>query len=505
MKRWLALSEIAALRLDGLPATARGLHSLAEREGWRNDPHFARARQGRGGGWEFAFERLPMRAQLDYAARHVDAERHRGAAAELAPQGDMAVAGGAERDARLAVIAVADGLARSADLPRRAADPLFARLYNDGEVAVSPWVRDLVGSVSPRSLARWRGAYKRDANDLAFDRSASRKGTSVLDRAEGGEVRAHVLALIGRRPQAHVLDTANPHGVTKAQVGLGNVDNTSDADKPVSTAQQAAFDKRMQVRQSAATLPTGQALTVANCGRFFTAEYGAAGWTVTLPDTATLEDGWHVTFEGTGLAQWGTDGSNATIVTHDLLKNIDYRGHASPTFHMLGRGEVFTVYWLAAEDRFVAECRAQPSEVQAERGITGGAAWQSSPTAWTLLSFNSDYADHVAFAKVAGGFRAPVSARFVANAQAHYTALSAGGVSANAWVSPGLGQGGGVAPTKGANWRRYVNTQDTGVETCRWTVDARPGDYIICYMITGHAGVWEWVNDRFLNVEMIGR
>jgi hypothetical protein len=31
--------------------------------------------------------------------------------------------------------------------------------------------------------------------------------------------------------------TGNPHAVTKAEVGLGNVDNTSDADKPVSTAQ----------------------------------------------------------------------------------------------------------------------------------------------------------------------------------------------------------------------------------------------------------------------------
>ena len=29
----------------------------------------------------------------------------------------------------------------------------------------------------------------------------------------------------------------NPHGTTKADVGLGNVDNTSDANKPVSTAQ----------------------------------------------------------------------------------------------------------------------------------------------------------------------------------------------------------------------------------------------------------------------------
>jgi len=41
----------------------------------------------------------------------------------------------------------------------------------------------------------------------------------------------------------HVNNTNNPHNVTKAQVGLGNADNTSDADKPVSTAQQAEFLK----------------------------------------------------------------------------------------------------------------------------------------------------------------------------------------------------------------------------------------------------------------------
>lgn len=39
---------------------------------------------------------------------------------------------------------------------------------------------------------------------------------------------------------AHVNDTANPHAVTKSQLGLPNVDNTSDANKPVSTAQAAA-------------------------------------------------------------------------------------------------------------------------------------------------------------------------------------------------------------------------------------------------------------------------
>ena len=48
-------------------------------------------------------------------------------------------------------------------------------------------------------------------------------------------------------PIAHASDTANPHTVTKAQVGLGNVDNTSDANAPVSTAQQTALDLKVDL------------------------------------------------------------------------------------------------------------------------------------------------------------------------------------------------------------------------------------------------------------------
>ena len=40
---------------------------------------------------------------------------------------------------------------------------------------------------------------------------------------------------------SHEDNKENPHGVTKDQVGLGNVDNTSDMDKPVSTAQATAI------------------------------------------------------------------------------------------------------------------------------------------------------------------------------------------------------------------------------------------------------------------------
>jgi len=45
----------------------------------------------------------------------------------------------------------------------------------------------------------------------------------------------------------HVSDTSNPHSVTATQVGLGNVDNTSDAGKPVSTATQTALNLKADI------------------------------------------------------------------------------------------------------------------------------------------------------------------------------------------------------------------------------------------------------------------
>lgn len=41
---------------------------------------------------------------------------------------------------------------------------------------------------------------------------------------------------------AHIANKENPHEVTKAQIGLENVDNTSDKDKPISTATQTSLD-----------------------------------------------------------------------------------------------------------------------------------------------------------------------------------------------------------------------------------------------------------------------
>jgi hypothetical protein len=41
----------------------------------------------------------------------------------------------------------------------------------------------------------------------------------------------------------HIENKDNPHNVTKENVGLDNVDNTSDLEKPISNAVQAALDE----------------------------------------------------------------------------------------------------------------------------------------------------------------------------------------------------------------------------------------------------------------------
>ena len=58
----------------------------------------------------------------------------------------------------------------------------------------------------------------------------------------------------------HISDTSNPHSVTRAQVGLGNVDNTADLDKPISTATQTALDGKQATISDLETIRSGAAL-----------------------------------------------------------------------------------------------------------------------------------------------------------------------------------------------------------------------------------------------------
>lgn len=64
----------------------------------------------------------------------------------------------------------------------------------------------------------------------------------------------------------HVASTSNPHSVTKSQVGLGNVDNTSDLNKPISTATQAALDGKQNTLTFDSTPTAGSSNPVTSAG-----------------------------------------------------------------------------------------------------------------------------------------------------------------------------------------------------------------------------------------------
>lgn len=71
-------------------------------------------------------------------------------------------------------------------------------------------------------------------------------------------------ALDAKSPIASPTFTGTVAGITSAMVGLGNVNNTSDAAKPVSTATQAALDTK--ANRAATVLVPSATATPANNG-----------------------------------------------------------------------------------------------------------------------------------------------------------------------------------------------------------------------------------------------
>ena len=61
----------------------------------------------------------------------------------------------------------------------------------------------------------------------------------------------------GKIAYDHSQSTGNPHNITKADIGLGNVDNTSDLNKPISTATQLALNTKADINN----IPTKTSFT----------------------------------------------------------------------------------------------------------------------------------------------------------------------------------------------------------------------------------------------------
>ena len=151
--------------------------------------------------------------------------------------------------------------------------PLAGDMYNIGESAPYRvymydanlgWtdIGQIQGPTGPAGKSAYVAAVEAgySGNEDTFNAQMSAVATHVSDTNNPHGVTKAQVGLsnvdnVKQAPYTHVSDKANPHGVTKAQVGLGNVDNTSDANKPVSTAQQAAINA-CKVKKNTISLPT---------------------------------------------------------------------------------------------------------------------------------------------------------------------------------------------------------------------------------------------------------
>lgn len=95
---------------------------------------------------------------------------------------------------------------------------------------------DIVSELTAE-IARAKSAEKLNANNLSTE---TERAISVEE-------------IIGNSLQEHISNKTNPHNITKVQIGLENVDNTSDVEKPVSTAQQNALDLKADIDSPALT------------------------------------------------------------------------------------------------------------------------------------------------------------------------------------------------------------------------------------------------------------
>lgn len=138
---------------------------------------------------------------------------------------------------------------------REQIDEYLQQQIDDNDESISEIQRNLTREVFERKQAVEEERVARTNSDesltVKLDKEIEERKhfDELLDEALGEEIQNREDAITNLFNELktdinnHVNDKENPHQVTKAQIGLGNVDNVSDLDKPVSIATQKAIDE----------------------------------------------------------------------------------------------------------------------------------------------------------------------------------------------------------------------------------------------------------------------
>jgi len=112
-----------------------------------------------------------------------------------------------------------------------------------------------------------------------------------------------------KAPLADPTFTGTVSGITKSMVGLGNVDNTTDANKPVSTATQTALDAKSNILVTTNAQSSNYTIDLADAGKLIEM---SGGGTLTITDSSSFPVGFYVDVLQTGTSQVTIAGTSFT-------------------------------------------------------------------------------------------------------------------------------------------------------------------------------------------------
>ncbi|NDB57907.1 hypothetical protein EB001_05630 [bacterium] len=305
-----------------------------------------------------------------------------------------------------------------------------------GTVASIDDITDVtITSASSGQFLKWNGSlWVNDAIDLGTDTTGSYvqnlvAGTGVSVTNNSGEAATPTIAVDTTviAPLASPTFTGTVSGVTKTMVGLGNVDNTSDANKPVSTAQQTALDLKAPLASptftGTVTLPdntvalgtktTGDyvATITGGTGVSSTAATSGEGTTHTLSIGQSVATNANPTFAGatldavqvgiTAAGEIDTTSGNLTIDSAGGTVTVDDNLVVTGNLTVSGSTTSVNTETLTVDDNIIVlnnNVTASPSEnagIEVERGSSTNVVlrWNETSDKWELTNDGTTYAD----------------------------------------------------------------------------------------------------------------
>ena len=189
---------------------------------------------------------------------------------------------------------------------------------------------------NPHSVTKSQVGLSNVPNVTTNNQTPTYTEATTLSKLTSGETLSAAFGKISKAVTdliSHIANKSNPHGVTKSQVGLGNVDNTSDVNKPVSTAQATAIsDAKTEVQNNLNT----HASNVSNPHKVTAAQVGAYTKAETDTKIANLIDSAPETLNTLNelAASLGDDPNFATTMSTELGKKAtkdELNTHANNT------------------------------------------------------------------------------------------------------------------------------------------------------------------------------